>query len=116
MIARARFDPGISQAKSAISRLRPGSLWPIAGFVLIMTSGCNREDREYRDGAPGASALPAVRTSGLEAGPSTADPTIEVYQDNRWAVSQGQMLYSQFNCAGCHSLGGGGGMGPPLID
>ena len=30
-------------------------------------------------------------------------------------VSEGKRLYLSFNCAGCHSLGGGG-MGPPLMD
>ena len=32
-----------------------------------------------------------------------------------YAASQGKWLFSQFNCSGCHSRGGGG-MGPPLMD
>jgi cytochrome c oxidase cbb3-type subunit 3 len=37
------------------------------------------------------------------------------YQENAWAVSEGKRLFVWYNCAGCHSHGGGG-MGPPLMD
>jgi cytochrome c oxidase cbb3-type subunit III len=91
-----------------------------AGLTLLglgaISVGCEREDRVFREAVPGATAFPAVRTSDLEAGPTTTDPAVGAYQENRWAVSQGQMLFTQFNCAVCHSPGGGGGMGPPLTD
>jgi cytochrome c oxidase cbb3-type subunit 3 len=38
------------------------------------------------------------------------------FQRNRWAVAEGKRLYEWFNCSGCHSPGGGGGMGPSLMD
>jgi cytochrome c oxidase cbb3-type subunit 3 len=38
------------------------------------------------------------------------------FQDNRWAVAEGKRLYEWFNCSGCHSPGGGGGMGPSFMD
>ena len=38
-----------------------------------------------------------------------------LYDNNANAISQGQTLYMQMNCVGCHSHGGGG-MGPPLMD
>ena len=31
------------------------------------------------------------------------------------AIRDGQRLYDWYNCSGCHA-GGGGGMGPPLMD
>jgi cytochrome c oxidase cbb3-type subunit 3 len=37
------------------------------------------------------------------------------YAENAYGISQGQRLFEQFNCSGCHSHGGGG-MGPPLMD
>jgi cytochrome c oxidase cbb3-type subunit 3 len=37
------------------------------------------------------------------------------YQDKAWHVAEGQKLFSNFNCVGCHAHGGGG-MGPPLMD
>jgi cytochrome c oxidase cbb3-type subunit 3 len=40
---------------------------------------------------------------------------IAPYQTNRWAVSEGQRLYNNFNCVGCHA-NGGGGIGPSLAD
>jgi len=32
------------------------------------------------------------------------------------AVLEGRKLYLTYGCAGCHGMGGGGGMGKPLID
>jgi cytochrome c oxidase cbb3-type subunit 3 len=86
----------------------------LCGSLLL--AGCERERRVYREVPPGATAFPAVRTSELQPGATTVDPVVGAYLENRWAVSQGQMLFTQFNCAGCHSPGGGGGMGPPLND
>ena len=37
------------------------------------------------------------------------------YEENAYAVSQGQRLFTAFNCVGCHSHGGGG-IGPALMD
>jgi len=37
------------------------------------------------------------------------------YTDNAWGMGEGQRLYAQMNCLGCHAHGGGG-MGPPLMD
>jgi len=83
---------------------------------ILLVTACGRERRDFRETAPGATAFPAVQTSDLQAGPATLDPALSVYQENRWAVSEGQSLYMSFNCAGCHAPGGGGGMGPPLTD
>jgi cytochrome c oxidase cbb3-type subunit III len=84
--------------------------------VPLLMGGCGRERRISRDVPPGVSAMPAVQTSDLQPGPKTVDPSVGAYQENRFAVSQGQTFYEQYNCAGCHSTGGGGGMGPPLND
>jgi len=43
--------------------------------------------------------------------PATDGP----YAGNAYGIAQGQRLFDQFNCSGCHSHGGGG-MGPPLMD
>ena len=42
-------------------------------------------------------------------------PKIRAYQENAYAISEGQRLFSWYNCAGCH-FHGGGGIGPPLMD
>jgi cytochrome c oxidase cbb3-type subunit III len=99
----------------------------LAALVLAM-AGCESEQREFRaqtwvpPTAPQVSVLRAG-PGGWPAGAPTervasppAHSTDQPFQDNRWAVGEGQRLYSWFNCAGCHSPGGGGGMGPPFID
>ncbi len=85
-------------------------------LAVLLLAGCEREKRSFRETPPGATAFPAVQTTELQAGPGTTDPSAGAYQENRFAISQGQTFYIQYNCAGCHSPGGGGGMGPPLND
>ena len=36
------------------------------------------------------------------------------YEDNEYAMTEGQRLYEWYNCSGCHARGGGG-IGPPLM-
>jgi cytochrome c(L) len=38
------------------------------------------------------------------------------YTGNAEAIQQGRTLYLQHGCAACHGAGGGGGMGPALLD
>jgi cytochrome c oxidase cbb3-type subunit III len=38
------------------------------------------------------------------------------YERNAYLVSQGKTWFHSFNCSGCHSNFGGGGMGPALSD
>jgi cytochrome c oxidase cbb3-type subunit 3 len=67
-------------------------------------SACDREER-------GLSGQPKSETGSLRTDPRAAD-----YENNSFQLAQGQRYYSWMNCAGCHSLAGGGGMGPPLMD
>jgi cytochrome c oxidase cbb3-type subunit 3 len=79
-------------------------------------AGCEREDRQFRNWPPAASATTAIRESPLQPGPTTREDTLHSeYESNGWAVAQGKQLYNQFNCSGCH-FQGGGGIGPPLMD
>jgi cytochrome c(L) len=55
--------------------------------------------------AAGSSA--AVPTAGGTKNPFTGQPA---------AIKAGRDLYLQNGCSGCHGVGGGGGMGPSLID
>jgi cytochrome c oxidase cbb3-type subunit III len=85
-------------------------------LAVLFAPGCERERRGYRDLPAGGSAFPTVQTTELQAGPKITDPSVSTYQENRWAVSQGQQWYNSYNCSGCHAPGGGGGMGPALND
>jgi mono/diheme cytochrome c family protein len=49
--------------------------------------------------------------------PQPAQPQkLNPHTGNAEAIQQGRALYLKFGCAGCHGVGGGGGMGPPLLD
>ena len=88
-------------------------------FVLIACvlalAACDREDRDFRSSPPAASPTPFVRQTPLQPGAPTDLLGSAAYQENRWAVSEGQRLYNGFNCVGCHA-NGGGGIGPALAD
>jgi cytochrome c oxidase cbb3-type subunit 3 len=85
--------------------------------ACLLAAGCQREDRDFQTIPPGASEETSVRTSALHAGPSGTEATlVNAYESNAWAIGEGQRLYSQMNCAGCHAPGGGGGIGPALTD
>jgi cytochrome c oxidase cbb3-type subunit 3 len=78
---------------------------------------CKREDRILRQPPSGAYTLNAVQVSGLNPGIHSTDvpPPTNMYQESAYAVSEGQKLFNEYNCSGCHAHGGGG-MGPPLMD
>jgi len=83
--------------------------------LLSLLNACDREQRRFRENPPSTSPS-NVRVSALQ--PGTMVDTAHVagpYDNNAWAVSEGQRLFGWYNCAGCHA-NGGGGMGPPLMD
>ena len=82
----------------------------------ILVLSCKREDRGFRVEPPAVDSLISVRESELQPGGYvTNTPIKNDYEENANAMSEGQRLYTQFNCVGCHAHGGGG-MGPPLMD
>lgn len=87
-----------------------------AAGLLVALSGCDRERREMRESPPATDVSGRVQVTELQPGAEIPVTHVSAFQENRWAVSQGQIYFMQFNCAGCHSPGGGGGMGPPLND
>ena len=88
----------------------------LAFAVALIVTGCRREERRFREVAPAATATSVATAVNLQPGPTyTVTKTNGPYQYNAYAISEGKALYNQFNCSGCHSMGGGG-MGPPLMD
>jgi cytochrome c oxidase cbb3-type subunit III len=90
----------------------------IAGAIvcLIALTSCQREKRDLRP-APVQAALygDAARESPIQpGGPQLAFTVSNPASGNAYSISEGQRLYEWYNCAGCHSHGGGG-IGPPLI-
>ena len=87
----------------------------LCGLALVV-SGCEREARRFS--VPAANSAPAesLRMGEIQAGGAAAAPgKSNPYEENAYAVSQGQRLFSLYNCVGCHSHGGGGS-GPALMD
>jgi cytochrome c oxidase cbb3-type subunit 3 len=88
----------------------------IALGALAVLSACERETRRFRETPPSATANVAVAMTELQ--PGVATPQVDVrgpYEENAYAISEGQTLYNAMNCSGCH-FQGGGGIGPPLMD
>jgi cytochrome c oxidase cbb3-type subunit III len=106
-------------------------MWlPRCAVVTIVTLGlaaCEREQRDFKRSAPaGTWYVPpenklqpgpvTVTNHAIEGGNVPAVHSTEgPYANNAYGISQGQRLFDQFNCSGCHSHGGGG-MGPALMD
>lgn len=71
---------------------------------LALAVGCARQVRKFDE----SGRMPHV--------PATAAPVDLPEARNAYALSEGQRLYTWFNCNGCHALSGGGAIGPPLRD
>jgi cytochrome c oxidase cbb3-type subunit III len=97
-----------SPFRSASSRL---TCCLLAGFLLTCGSGCQRSKRTLLETAP-----MSARSEPIAGGRSGANnrPTRNPYEDNAYAMTEGQRLYDWYNCTGCHARGGGG-IGPPLM-
>ena len=98
------------------SRFRASiALLVVAALALV---ACEREEHHSR-AKPFGETVPAGESAPTifpgNSGPPPVDVRANLYDNNANAIAQGQQLYIQMNCVGCHSHGGGG-MGPPLMD
>jgi cytochrome c oxidase cbb3-type subunit 3 len=89
----------------------------LAVGCALLLSACKREERTLRTPPSGSATLNAVQVSGVNPGANPVPTPIppSIYQESAYTVAEGQKLYEQYNCVGCHAHGGGG-MGPPLMD
>jgi len=98
------------------SRFRASAL--AIALAALAIAGCDREERHSRS-KPVTETIPAGQSPDtIYPGTGTAPPLdarAALYDNNAPALAEGQMLYTQMNCVGCHSHGGGG-MGPALMD
>jgi cytochrome c oxidase cbb3-type subunit 3 len=86
--------------------------------AAIALGGCDREEHHSRakpigETVPAGASAPTIFPGSSS--PPALDARARLYDNNANAISAGQTLYTQMNCVGCHSHGGGG-MGPPLMD
>lgn len=73
--------------------------------AVLALAGCNSSKNDGANSEAHAKAAPAAKQ--VEGNP---------YATSVEAVIEGRKLYLKYGCAGCHGLGGGGGMGKPIID
>ena len=112
-----------------MSGSRTGLLrWSVLACILpvsILLVACNREKRIAEVSASAATITKQEKNIPLQPGGITAeekmDPPLKdrsrnPFEGNYDAMNNGKRLFSWYNCAGCHSSGGGGAIGPPLID
>jgi cytochrome c(L) len=60
---------------------------------------------------------PLLIQFGAVAAAEQGVPTkLNPYTGQEEAIQQGRAIYLQHGCSGCHGVGGGGGMGPALLD
>ena len=86
------------------------------GAAILAMLGCDREQRRFRESSAGSPPSGVLRVSALQPGvPVDTTHLANPYENNAYAISEGQRLFGWYNCAGCHA-NGGGGMGPPLMD
>ena len=89
-----------------------------ATALVVFACACHREERPLvPDPHDSLRPLP-VRLGTLQPGPKALSAKTALqnpYEGNAYAASEGQRLFEQYNCAGCH-FHGGGGIGPPLMD
>jgi mono/diheme cytochrome c family protein len=78
----------------------------VYGVVLLV--GCQGGSHK-EEGAKADPVANAVGSKGVEGSGNPFAKSVE-------AVMEGRKVFLQYGCAGCHGMGGGGGMGKPLND
>ena len=105
-----------AESRNIFRRLLPVILLVSAFTLLVCLGACKREERGFRVTPPPSGRVQTVRLTELQPGPAqTPEVTVNEYEQNAYALSEGKRLYEQMNCVGCH-FHGGGGIGPPLMD
>jgi cytochrome c oxidase cbb3-type subunit 3 len=88
------------------------------GAAACALSACDREERHSRS-KPIGETVPAGESPDTiipgGGGPQPLDPRAALYDNNAPAIAEGQLLFNQMNCVGCHAHGGGA-IGPALMD
>ena len=85
----------------------------VAIFTIV---GCRREQRRFTETPAGAAPAALIATTDFQPGAAVIRSMgPNPYGGSAWSTSEGQRLFSQMNCAGCHA-NGGGAIGPALMD
>jgi len=89
--------------------------------LAALAAGCEQETRRFvqpptaSDPRAQALAMPDLQPGQHGPGMRTSATVGGFNEQSAFEIAQGKRLFRWFNCAGCHSKGGGG-MGPALMD
>jgi mono/diheme cytochrome c family protein len=76
-------------------------------YGALLVAACNGSSSKDEGSKGSAAPAPAAKS-----GEATTNP----FAKSTDAVIEGRKIFLKYGCAGCHGMGGGGGMGKPLID
>ena len=127
---RAQGQAGRSARASARRRrARPSQLWRTAAPGHRCPGCRGRSPTEVNHGIRlvicGALLLAACNASSnaddkgsvaAKLAPDDVPPGTNPFAKHAEAVVEGRKIYLKYGCSACHGVGGGGGMGKPLID
>jgi cytochrome c oxidase cbb3-type subunit III len=85
-----------------------------AAVVAVLCSCQSGRESDH----PGSLVTPTqnIQTSELKPALLTPAPAMaNPYETRAWDVAEGERLFENFNCVGCHAHGGGS-IGPPLMN
>lgn len=88
----------------------------LCAAVALPVASCDREERRFNEPPPTGTTAGLVTQTVLQ--PGTPLPKVDAvnpYDNNAYAIGEGNRLYNWMNCVGCHAHGGGA-IGPPLMD
>jgi cytochrome c oxidase cbb3-type subunit 3 len=93
---------------------RPLPIALAAVFAVAANSAQAQQDTAPSAGrGPNEVSVTSLFPNGV-APPLPPDPIGARFEGNKLAIADGQQLFGQMNCTGCH-FNGGGGMGPALM-
>jgi cytochrome c oxidase cbb3-type subunit III len=101
-----------SERWAAIARLLPIALAAVL-VVSANNAGAQQDTAPSAGRGPNEVSVTSLFPNGV-APPSPPDAIGGRFEGNKLAIADGQQLFNQMNCTGCH-FNGGGGMGPALM-
>src|ERR1700760_1852105 len=82
----------------------------IRSYVMcgaLLVAACNGSSNKDSGATGSGSAAPAAKN---------VDPSTNPFSKSTDAVIEGRKIFLKYGCSRCPGVGGGGGMGKPLID
>src|ERR1700740_2936721 len=97
---------------AGIAQLLPIALAAVLVFAAN-NAGAQQDTAPSAGRGPNQVSVTSLFPNGV-APPLPPDPIGARFEGNKLAIADGEHLFGQMNCTGCH-FNGGGGMGPGLM-